>query len=373
MMSEAKALICPHCGAENRASPIVTTCSRCGGALVASAGATPAPDRDRTPRHDAPAARAPQAEAAHWSADAEVGVAEDDDADRPRHSVPLLPPPRPVPGLVRLHCVFGGVLTQMGWFFLGFGMVFVWVFGAAADVTPIYFALGRKQTVDTVVASTDGTAWTVNEQPVYAHRYRYVTPDGVERLGTAYAVGRRLDAGSPVTIEYVSRRPDISRVQGMGGGILPLWAGAAVLIFPLIGLGFILGGLRRGLRGSRLLAVGRLTTGMLQSKQATNTRVNGRPVFRLAFRFTDPSGSPQEVVTRTHEPERLEDQRREPLLYDPMNPAYAVMLDSLPGSPRIDETGHFASPVPGRAVAALLVPVATAVGHSVYVLVHFVL
>lgn len=47
------------------------------------------------------------------------------------------------------------------------------------------------------------------------------------------------------------------------------------------------------------------------------------------------------------------------------NPQYAMMIDSLPGSPRIDNQGHF---LPGsivQAIACLILPVITILSHSV--------
>ncbi|HYV28317.1 MAG TPA: hypothetical protein VFA77_12335, partial [Candidatus Eisenbacteria bacterium] len=44
-------------------------------------------------------------------------------------------PPRQVPLLIRLRLLFGGTSAQMGWFFLGFGMIFFWVFTRHADLT----------------------------------------------------------------------------------------------------------------------------------------------------------------------------------------------------------------------------------------------
>jgi Cu/Ag efflux pump CusA len=43
-------------------------------------------------------------------------------------------PVRRVPGDVRVNLLFGGALAQLGWFLVGLGMTFVWVFVPAADV-----------------------------------------------------------------------------------------------------------------------------------------------------------------------------------------------------------------------------------------------
>jgi hypothetical protein len=67
----------------------------------------------------------------------------------------------------------------------------------------------------------------------------------------------------------------------------------------------------------------------------------------------------------THDPQKLEDDAQERLLYHPDRPARAVMLDSLPGAPKVDETGHF-KPAGVWTLALILLPLATLVGHGCY-------
>jgi hypothetical protein len=143
--------------------------------------------------------------------------------------------------------------------------------------------------------------------------------------------------------------------------------GLIPFVFPLIGLVFIILGIRKGIKGNRLLAYGRLGTGRLKSKVGTSAKVNGQPVYKLTFEFVTPEGATYEAVAKTHQPEKLEDEATEPLLYDPVLPSYAAMLDDLPGSPRIDETGSIRAGSALSALLSLVVPAAGIVGHTGYI------
>jgi hypothetical protein len=68
----------------------------------------------------------------------------------------------------------------------------------------------------------------------------------------------------------------------------------------------------------------------------------------------------------------LEDEPEEPLLYDPLLPSYAVMLDDLPGSPRIDDAGNIKCKSPAAAILLLIIPLATLLGHGTYLYLRFV-
>ena len=130
-------------------------------------------------------------------------------------------------------------------------------------------------------------------------------------------------------------------------------------------------GLRKGLTASRLLTIGEQAKGRLKSKVATSTQINRKPVYKLTFEFTTPDGRTHKAIGKTHKPELLEDEAEEPLLFDPIRPSYAVMLDALPGSPRIDESGNVKA---GSAAAALLwlaLPTVTVLGHSGYIYVKY--
>jgi len=317
----------------------------------------PAPTKEATP--------------AVWEPPSDEGEKAEPVPERPEDV--LAPPPRPVPFGLRLVVMFGGVLSLLGWCFLGLGMVFVWL--VAPRQAPLWaVALGRPLgSAPGVVVESRPTNVRVNDAPVYWHTYTFTGPDGREYHGVSYRTGGALPSGAAVQVEYVSGRPELSQIRGMSRNMVPEWVFPIVGFFPLVGLAFMVSSLRQGLKANRLLAHGQLAWGVLRGKQPTGAKINGREVYKLSFEFVTPDGRKCTASAKTHEPERLEDQRQERLLYDALHPDYAVMLDSLPGSPEVSPAGHLEPPPMGRVIGATLVPTIAVVGHGSYLLTRFVL
>lgn len=276
------------------------------------------------------------------------------------------PAPRSVPFTLTVRILFGGI-GQLGWVLVAFGMLFVWIFDAGAGVAEwVRFSGG----VETVQGSTTGwrpTSLSINEVQVYETLYAFELPDGRSFTGSSFETGSWLDDGQSVAVEYLEGDPSVSRIQGMRwsqGGI----GIAFVFVFPFVGLLMGLAGLRRGLGALRLLARGVVTHGVLRSAEPTGTKINERPVLRMIFEFEVPRQGTFEVEVKTHRPERLEDEEREPLVYDPGDPDAAVMLDKLPCQPRIGDRGELVAGRPGSPTALyLLMP-----GLSVVTLARYV-
>jgi hypothetical protein len=60
-------------------------------------------------------------------------------------------PPRYVPWLVRGQLLFGGFTNQFGWLWLGFSLIFVWLFGLNADLSAVLFTLEAVETANGIV------------------------------------------------------------------------------------------------------------------------------------------------------------------------------------------------------------------------------
>jgi len=300
-----------------------------------------------------------------------------------RNILNLAGPPRNVPLLVRLRVLFGGAVNQVGWLFFGFSLIFVWAFTLNADLTSWYRFRGPLDTTEGKVLYSQKTLFSVGGSkrrkgtPVYANHYSFAGPDGVEYKGVSYRTRRQLKEGQKVTVEYPQGKPQISRIKGMRRKPLGLF-GLIPLIFPLIGLFMLIAGIKKGIKANRLLALGEQTTGRLKSKEKINMEVGRRrrrrvskPFYKLTFEFTTADGETSEVVVKTNEPHKLEDQPEEPLLYDPMRPSYAVMLDDLPGGPRIQENGNIQVGSAVKTIIVLIIPLATIIGHGIYIYLKF--
>ena len=281
----------------------------------------------------------------------------------------LAPPPRPVPLPLRLQVLFGGVANIVGWALFGFGMIFFWAFALNSDLGSLYHFSGPLETAPGVVVESRETNASENKQRVYAHEYSFRF-DRTDYQGVSYATGQQLSPGAPVQVEFPHGNPAVSRIQGMRRGTF----GPAVIfvvIFPFIGLCFVVFGLWSGLRAAHLLAHGRLAFGTLASKTPTNTRVNNQTVYKLTFDFTIEDGRRCQATARTHQPRKLEDDTQECLFYDPHRPERAVLFDSLPGSPRITSAGSFDSGWTAGALLALLLPLLTLLGHGTFIFFRY--
>jgi hypothetical protein len=277
-------------------------------------------------------------------------------------------PPRSVPWLVRGQVLCGGVLNQLGWAFLGFGLIFVWGFGLNADLDFWLFRGGKVETAQGVVLHVERTTASENDTPVYAYDYSFrVESLEAEFRGISYSTGNLFEPGQPATVEYLADEPAISRIQNTRRAIFGPEVICVTLIFPLVGLGFLIPGIINGLKANRLLAQGKVGLGTQKSMVPTNTRINKKTVYKLTFEFVADNGGRYEVTARSHLPHLLSDEAQERLLYDPANPAYAVMLDNLPGSPRLDDMGRIQATSLWGGVGILILPALTLlVGSGIF-------
>lgn len=289
----------------------------------------------------------------------------------------LTDPPRDLSWGVTTQLLFGGVISFFGWFFLGFGMIFFWIFALNCDLPSWWRFRGNLETARGKLTAVEKTSFSEGGSehsdgtPVYAYTYRFAY-GGQDYEGTSYRLGTHAEMGSDVTVEFPSHNPKCSRIQGYRAKPFAPWAGF-VVIFPAVGLAIVLGRTRLGLKRRYLLKYGELTTGRLVAKERTNTEINDQPVYRLTFEFETTMGHTAQMVVKTHNVRPLEDDERETLLYDPTHPTYGTTLDHLPGRPRIHDDGTIGVNHTRAAFLSLIVPGLTIVGHGTYVLLRYVL
>ena len=288
-------------------------------------------------------------------------------AQRPQRSIPL-------PILVRV--LFGGMVSQMGWLFLGFGLIFVWVFVVHVDFSGLLRSVTRQvetrgQVIDVEETNlSEGGDDDAPGTPIYRIAYAFAGPGGRRFEGASYTVGTDLEPGDLVRVEYAASNPESSHILGLRQAPLPP-AGLFVVVFPLIGLAMVVYSLMEGIKGIQLLRGGELAQATLISAEPTSMSVNNRPVIRLTFDFTDSDGGLHEVISRTTQPELLQDQKTETVLYDPRNPDDAVLLDSLPGSPRLTQEGSLEMEASQSSYLLAIIPAVTVLGHGAYLLFRF--
>jgi hypothetical protein len=277
------------------------------------------------------------------------------------HTLPthLPAPPRRVP--VSLQIVnFFNIGSQIGWFVFGFGFIFFFVFGLQSDFSFLTFRNAGGRTTGRVI-ETKSTGASENKQTVKATHYEYSIAGSTLR-GTSYTTGSAPEQGAEVTVEYDESNPVRSRIEGMRRGLFGPW-GVVSGIFPLIGLVILYFAAKSGVRRNRLLRDGLLTSGVLTDKEPTNMTVNDRRVWKLTFEFHDRLGQRREASAQTSDPQRLEDESAEPLLYDPGDPSRAYLLDEAPARPQFDMNGELLGR-PNAALAALIIPTIVVGGYA---------
>jgi hypothetical protein len=280
----------------------------------------------------------------------------------------LAPPPRHVPLGLRARLTFGG-LGVFAWIWLAFGSGMATVFLREADLTSWFAFRGDLVRVEgqalgcEATHASEGGSKGRRGTPIYANRYTFEA-GGSAHEGVSYATGSCLEAGTPVEVEHLPARPELSRIAGMRRSTFGP-AVALVAIFPLLGLALVALSLRLGRRQVRLLERGRLALGTLVGKEETSTTVNKRRVMKLRFAIEGGAGTRHEVEVRTHRPEVLEDEPKERILFDPEDPASATAWDLLPGPPALDAMGQLEPP---GALGTLLVLLPPAAAVAVLVL-----
>ena len=200
--------------------------------------------------------------------------------------------------------------------------------------------------------------------------YAYVAA-GDSLRGRAYLPGGGMEVGTSVIVEYQADEPQVSRIPGTRRKAFGSWV-LVVLLFPLVGLGFILFSLRKNFKAVDLVVNGQFARGKLIKREPTNTKINEQMVYKYTFSFVAPEdGKTYEVVAKTHLRHTLEDEETERLLYARVDPAHAVMYDSISGAPAILPDGNLEAVFPKKWMV-LIVPGLTILLHMGYAYLQWV-
>lgn len=264
---------------------------------------------------------------------------------------------RPMSTMIKLGIAMGGVLALVGWLLLGFGMIFVWTFGAQSEAFallefrgPVRPAQGKVLGSLQTSMSEGGSKHTPGT-PIYEVSFEYTLSSGMTRQDKCYTLGSQHNLGQEVEVEFVEGPPPRARIKGTRLAPFESWI-LFVLIFPLAGLVMVVISYLMGFRTLGVIARGKLAMGKLVGKQRTNTRINNQYVFKLTFEFTDDKGARHHATVRTHQTASVEDQPEERLFYDPRNPQSARMVDLLPRGLHVADDGTV---VAGRPIFMLIV------------------
>lgn len=273
-------------------------------------------------------------------------------AARPRRGLVLRLAPRALPRALVWRLWFGGVAATVGWIFTVVGLALSVAFMSMVDLS---FG-DYDQRVAGMVTRVEETTTTVNDHRIYRVHYTFRDAAGATHQGASYTTSPPERPGA-WDVEYQGDDPATSRLVGMDRARMPRFI-LFVLIFPVVGLGLALWQLRAGRASLRLLRHGAETSGKLIHKRETNVEINDVPVMALTFEY-EVDGRRHTATVKTLTPALLEDDEREPMLYDPHAPWRATTLDHLPGSPRLTADGELEAQA-GFAGHLLILPILSA-------------
>ena len=166
--------------------------------------------------------------------------------------------------------------------------------------------------------SSEGGIDTRRGTPVYANRFRFQDASGTLIHGVSYAPGQCLDAEAVVDVEYDVGSPSASQMVGMRRAEFERRGAMFVLVFPVLGIVFIVFPGREAARSLRFLAHGRLARGRLVGAEDGGVVQGIGRLTKLRFQIEGDGAPPVELTTVTTAlPQRLKDEGYAWLLYDP--------------------------------------------------------
>jgi len=231
--------------------------------------------------------------------------------------------------LLKLKVWFSDVMTVIGGSFLLMGLPFALVFVPFETI----FSPGFDDTdpvIEGKITEVHTTGASVNETQVYTYTFTYSPSDGGNYEGIGYSTGKIFEIDDPVQVIYKRNEQQIAKAKELRLSSFPMGVGFIILIFPLVGAILLYFGTKKAINAIRVLKIGEIAYGKFLHKEATNTNVNKRRVYKYTFEFTAKDNKIYQAIAKTHLYERIEDEEFEKLVYDPDDPENAVILDSLP-------------------------------------------
>jgi len=271
----------------------------------------------------------------------------------------LEPPPRAVPWTLAARVLLGGYLVMTAWLVITISGSTAAIFVGNSTLLTSWRFAGDLIGGSAEVLANEPTSSRSNGRQI--HRITF----GYEAEGRAFEAASYCDApgpavGAEVAFEAPADSPALARISGMRERPFPAWA-AFPALFPLVGFGLLAFGVAANARRLALLRRGHSAWGLLTEKRPTRTQVNGRPVYRLTFRFLDRHGSERTAEARSHDAEHFDEQVARHVLYD--DAGRSCVAEVLPGAPEVED-GRWRPAPPGAVARVLALPALAAAGFA---------
>lgn len=243
---------------------------------------------------------------------------------------------RKIPSLFWFKLFASGSGVEIGWFFFGLSITFVWGIKAHLSVYEMIAFQFAKEVTNGVLVEIKESNVTVDDTKIMKVHFRY------EVAGNMYEGHSYLPYSpkpqTPLTIEYLAASPRHARIEG--GSFSPAgYSGNWVLLFPGLSLLPLLIHLIRMLRRYSVMKRGLVAPAKLVRAEDTGWEVNDSALMRCRFVFSDSAGREhvhfrrlQLIILRQNADDWY-------IVYLPNKPSVAFLVVDLPGA-QLDRQTH---------------------------------
>lgn len=242
-------------------------------------------------------------------------------------------PPRHVPRAIYRKATADSLLFIMllGFIFFAQGLAMAWIFFPRR--LPDDARISARGTVGTgVVLQVHTTRMNENNRRVVRYVFEFRGPDGSQRTGTCYSSTTRYEQGAFVEVEYLPDDSSVARLRGCRLSVFG-WGAAIVALLPAAGFFMMAFAARSRLRIRHLLTHGQFALGRATRIKELPIQVNKQTVWQVTIAF-QVAGRVHEFNYRVRGDSKVESLRKKVeaaatvgLLYDPANPARALLVD----------------------------------------------
>ncbi|MCF6366332.1 MAG: DUF3592 domain-containing protein [Bacteroidales bacterium] len=238
-----------------------------------------------------------------------------------------------IPVFIKIAVMFSDIMATIGLVFTLFGGIFLFVMLVSVQFNTISVS-DNSPSVNGEITDIIPTNTYINNNQVFEYHYKFKNKEGIQYSGISFASHRYDRPGDNVAVRYNEINPEESVIAGMETEQFPKWVLLFLLIFPVAGITMLYFGIKKGIRNVNILKFGKVAFGTYSRKEATNVSINKQAVYKFYFDFIATDGNLYTATGNTHKTYLLEDEGKEPVIYNSGNPEEAVLVDTLPKSVR---------------------------------------
>ncbi|MDO4550131.1 MAG: hypothetical protein Q4C96_02630 [Planctomycetia bacterium] len=251
-------------------------------------------------------------------------------------------PPRQISPLVFLWLLCTDTVPIIfGWFFACFGMIFVCVVTANINWQEFSPFARWEKSGTAVLISSESTNLSMNDAKIYKHTLEKIDATGQKHTGECFSsTDMSPRVGEEMEVECL-KGTETYRIPGtslgkMGSIRTSFLILIFVLIFPIVGMCFLLSQIRKGVRNWWLIKYGEVAKGLVTDVSPTGTRINEQPVMQVTYEYYV-RGEKFLGTMASMNIDRLTDGKCEVLFVNTEKPKNIFVLDFFPKGIRVEE------------------------------------